>query len=91
MQTILGAGGDVSRALAKELKQYTRQIRLVSRHPQAVNADDELVTANLSDRKSVLKAIEGSEVVYLTAGLKYDMKIWQALWPVITGHVIEGG
>jgi nucleoside-diphosphate-sugar epimerase len=90
MQTILGAGGDVSRALAKELKQYTRQIRLVSRHPQVINADDELVTADLSDRESVLKAIEGSEVVYLTVGLKYDLKVWQALWPVIIGHVIEG-
>ena len=90
MQTILGSGGDVSRSLAKELKQFTSQIRLVSRHPERVNADDELMVLDLSKRENVLKAIEGSEVVYLVIGLKYDLRIWQAQWPVIVQHVIEG-
>jgi nucleoside-diphosphate-sugar epimerase len=90
MQTILGAGGDIARSLAKELKQFTQQIRLVSRHPQRVNEDDELMALDLLEREDVLKAIEGSEVVYLTAGLKYDLRVWQAQWPVIIQHVIEG-
>ena len=90
MQTILGAGGDISTALAKELKQFTSQIRLVSRHPERVNADDELMAVDLLVRENVLKAIEGSEVVYLAVGLKYDLRVWQAQWPVIVRNVIEG-
>lgn len=65
MQTILGAGGDVANLLAKELKQYTQQVRLVSRNPKQVNGDDELMALDLSKKENVLKAIEGSEVVYL--------------------------
>lgn len=90
MQTILGAGGDIGSLLAKELKQFTSQIRLVSRNPQRVNADDELMALDLLKRENVLKAIEGSEVVYLTVGFKYDLKIWQAQWPDLIRHVIEG-
>jgi len=90
MQTILGAGGDVSRALAKELKHFTSKIRLVSRHPERVNADDELMALDLTKREDVMKAIKGSDVVYLVVGLKYDLRIWQAQWPVIVQHVIDG-
>jgi nucleoside-diphosphate-sugar epimerase len=90
MQTILGAGGDVADLLAKELKQYTKQIRLVSRHPKKVNEDDELLALDLLNKENVFQAIKGSEVVYLTVGLKYDSKVWQAQWPVIVQNVIEG-
>jgi len=90
MQTILGSGGDISRYLAKELKQYTDQIRLVSRHPEIVNADDELMALDLSIRENVLKAIEGSDVVYLTVGFRYDLKVWQSQWNTLVTHVIEG-
>jgi len=90
MQTILGAGGDVARLLATELKQYTAQIRLVSRHPEKVNEDDELLALDLLKKEDVFNAIKGSEVVYLTVGLKYDHTIWQAQWPVIIQHVIAG-
>lgn len=90
MQTILGSGGDISRFLAKELKQYTKKIRLVSRHPERVNADDEIMALDLTERENVLKAIEGSEVVYLTVGMKYDLKVWQAQWPALVENVIDG-
>jgi nucleoside-diphosphate-sugar epimerase len=90
MQTILGAGGDISISLAKELKQYTQKVRLVSRHPERVNADDELMAMDLSVKENVLKAIEGSEVVYLTVGFIYDVRVWQKQWPAIVNHVIEG-
>ena len=90
MQTILGAGGDVARLLATELKQYTAQIRLVSRNPEKVNEDDELLALDLLKKEDVFNAIKGSEVVYLTVGLKYDHTIWQAQWPVIIQHVIAG-
>jgi len=91
MQTILGAGGDdVSRFLAKELQQFTTQVRLVSRHPEKVNPTDQLMALDLSKKENVLKAIEGSEVVYLTIGFKYDVRIWQAEWPLLIQHAIEG-
>lgn len=89
MQTILGAGGDVGRLLAKELKSYTSKIRLVSRQPQAVNNDDELLSADLLDRESVEQAVKGSSVVYLTVGLRYDARIWEASWPLIMKNVID--
>ena len=89
MQTILGAGGAVGNALAKELKNYTDKIRLVARNPKKVNNDDELIAANLLDKKAVNEAVKGSEIVYLTAGLKYSSKIWERDWPVIMQNVLD--
>ena len=89
MQTILGAGGPVGNALARELRKYTSEVRLVSRNPVKINPEDRLVKANLLRAKEVLKAIEGSQVVYLTAGLPYDHKIWQKDWPRIMSNVIN--
>jgi nucleoside-diphosphate-sugar epimerase len=90
MQTILGSGGAIGTPLAKELIQYTNSIRLVSRNPKKVNDTDELFPADLMDTVSVDKAIKGSEVVYLTAGLTYNVKVWQKQWPVIMRNVIDG-
>ena len=54
MQTILGASGQIARELTRELKrQYTDDIRLVSRHPQKVNASDITVAANQIGRAHV--------------------------------------
>jgi nucleoside-diphosphate-sugar epimerase len=44
--------------------------------------------ADLLNGDQVMKAVQGSEVVYLTAGLPYNIKIWQSQWPVIMGNVI---
>jgi nucleoside-diphosphate-sugar epimerase len=89
MQTILGAGGPVGNALARELKSFTQNLRLVSRHPQKVNPDDELVKADLLNYQEVLNAVENSEIVFLTAGLPYDHKVWEKDWPVIMDNVIK--
>ncbi len=89
MQTILGAGGDIGKFLAGDLKRYTDKIRLVSRNPQQVNGDDVLFKANLLNADEVLKAVEGSEIAYLTVGLPYNLKIWQEQWPVIMQNVID--
>ncbi|PVD50339.1 NAD-dependent dehydratase [Terrimonas sp.] len=89
MQTILGSGGDIGNLLAKELKQYTNKIRLVARNPQQVNGDDELYATNLLNAGETDAAIKGSEVAYLTVGLKYDLNVWQKQWPVIMQNVIE--
>lgn len=88
MQTILGSGGAIGIELAKALKQYTGNIRLVSRNPQAVNPDDHLFSADLTQPADVLKAVEGSKVVYLTVGLPYKTKVWQTTWPIVMKNVI---
>ena len=89
MQTILGSGGAVGIALAKELQNYTDNIRLVSRHPKKVSESDELFAADLFDAALVNEAVNGSDVVYLTAGLKYSAKIWEQDWPLIMQNVID--
>lgn len=89
VQTILGSGGAIGTELSKALTNYTSDIRLVSRNPKKVNETDQLFPADLLDRKQVLKAVEGSEVCYLTAGLKYSTKVWQDQWPVLIKNVTE--
>jgi nucleoside-diphosphate-sugar epimerase len=80
MQTILGAGGTIGSELAKELKKYTSDIRLVSRNPKKVNDTDQLFPADLTDSEQVKKAIEGSDIVYLVVGFEYNIKVWRREW-----------
>jgi nucleoside-diphosphate-sugar epimerase len=89
MQTILGAGGAVANELSKELKSYTDKIRLVSRNPKKVNDNDEIFPADLLDKKLIDEAVAGSDIVYLTAGLDYNIKVWRRDWPVIMQNVID--
>lgn len=88
MQVILGSGGTIGIDLAKELQRYTSEIRLASRHPRKINADDELVKCDLTNAVEVVKAVTGCEVAYLTAGLPYSAKSWQEHWPLIMKNVI---
>jgi nucleoside-diphosphate-sugar epimerase len=89
LQTILGSGGAVGIVLANELRAYTSNIRLVSRNPQSVNPDDQLLSADLTKPEDVQKAVEGSEIVYLTVGMPYDTKVWQTSWPKLMRNVID--
>ena len=88
MQTILGSGGIIANHLSTSLLSYTDKIRLVSRNPKAVTGKEELVSADLTSAEQVMKAVKGSEVVYLTAGLQYDIKVWQQQWPKLMQNVI---
>jgi uncharacterized protein YbjT (DUF2867 family) len=70
MQTILGASGQIARELARELKRnYTDDLRLVSRHPQKVNDSDITCAADLLDAQQTRNAVKGSDTVYFAAGL----------------------
>lgn len=89
MQTILGAGGVIGKELSIHLPRLTAQIRQVSRNPQKVNAADELMKADLLNYAEVEKAVAGSDVVYLVAGLKYEAKVWQQQWPVVMKNAID--
>lgn len=89
MQTILGAGGAIGSELAKELKKYTSDIRLVSRNPKKVNETDQLFPADLTDSEQVKKAIAGSEIVYVVVGFEYNIKVWRKEWVKLMKTVIE--
>jgi nucleoside-diphosphate-sugar epimerase len=89
MQTILGASGAIGTELAKSLKNHTDQIRIVSRKPKKANDSDELFPADLTDAAQVDKAIAGSDIVYLTIGFEYKLKVWQKNWPALMNAVIE--
>lgn len=89
MQTIIGSGGAIGLPLAKELKKYTEKIRLVSRNPQKVNETDELFSMDANNLTKLNEAIVGSEVVYVTIGFKYNIKVWQSLWPPFMRTVIN--
>ncbi len=88
MQTILGAGGAIGIELAKALKQYTTDIRLVSRNPKKVNETDTLLSADLLQADDVKKAVQGSSVAYVTVGFPYNLKVWQKSWPKFMESVI---
>ena len=89
MQTILGSGGPIGVELAKELPKFTDKVKLVSRNPKSVSGNEELVSANLLNIDDVDKSVNGSEVVYLTVGLKYSIKVWEKEWPIIIDNVIQ--
>ena len=76
MQVILGANGVIGVETSKALAERGIQLRQVSRNPKKVNNSDELLSANLLDKDKVFIAVEGAEVAYLCAGLKYDIKVW---------------
>lgn len=89
MQTIIGSGGAIGIPLAKELKKYTDQIRLVSRNPKKVNESDELFPLDVNDLSQIDQAIAGSEVVYVTIGFTYKLSVWQETWPAFMKAVIN--
>lgn len=89
MQTILGAGGAIGTPLASHLSRFTPHLRLVSRKPVKINEGDQLHPADLTQREAVFKAVEGSEVVYLTIGFEYKTSVWQERWPRLMRDVTD--
>ncbi|MFT4186510.1 MAG: NAD-dependent epimerase/dehydratase family protein [Micrococcaceae bacterium] len=89
MQTILGSGGQIANELALELKRnFTNDIRLVSRKPVKVNDTDQLMSADLMDAKATSKAVVGSDIVYLTVGLPMSSELWEQKFPTMLKNTI---
>lgn len=90
MQTILGANGQIGEELARELKRnYTADIRIVSRKPMKVNDTDEVFAADLSVKDQAIEAVKGSEIAYFTLGLPMNSEMWEEQFPLILKNVIE--
>jgi len=90
MQTVLGANGQIAEELTRELhRSFTHEIRLVSRNPKQVHDTDELVKADLTDRAATERAVAGSEIAYLTAGLPMDSALWEQQFPVMMRNVVD--
>ncbi|MEJ7737119.1 MAG: NAD-dependent epimerase/dehydratase family protein [Chitinophagaceae bacterium] len=89
MHTILGAGGPISNSLANELIKNGHSIRLVSRSAVTRFPGIEWQGADLKNNKEVQKAVQGSSVIYMCAGLPYNKKVWAAEWPVIMQNLID--
>lgn len=90
MQTILGANGQIAVELARELNRaHTTDLRLVSRRPRPVNDTDETMAADLLDAPQTKKAVEGSEVVYFTAGLPANTTLWEAQFPSMLRNALD--
>jgi nucleoside-diphosphate-sugar epimerase len=90
MVTILGAGGVIADELVKELAARSAEpVRLVGRNPKLLAGATETVAADLSDLDEAVRAVSGSRVAFLVAGLKYDVNVWRKLWPPIMRNSIE--
>ncbi len=89
MQVILGSGGVIGKGLAEILPRYTDKVRLVSRNPAAINKNNELVKADLTDYSQTEKAVEGADIAYLVPGMEYKLSVWQRDWPKVMTNVIN--
>lgn len=88
LHTILGANGTIATELLPILQKENHEIRLVSRNPKPA-ANAEIFPADLLSADQVMKAVAGSDIVYLLAGLEYNYKVWQRDWPLLMQNVIN--
>lgn len=89
MQTIIGSGGAIGIELAKALKVYTSDIRLVSRNPKKINNTDQLFPADILNYDELESAVKNSTVVYVTVGFEYNAKLWEEVWPKFINNLIS--
>lgn len=89
MQTILGANGQIATELARELKRnYSDELKLVSRRPRKIHDTDLLEAADLLDAEQTARAVQGSSVVYFTAGLPPDTQLWEQQFPAMLHNAL---
>ena len=89
MQTILGANGQIATELARELKRnYSDELQLVSRRPRKIHDTDLLEAADLLDAEQTARAVQGSSVVYFTAGLPPDTRLWEQQFPTMLHNAL---
>lgn len=88
MYTILGAGGIISNEIARVFYQNNVPFTLVSRHPKALPGAL-IKAADITNKEQTEEAVKGSSIVILSAGLKYDIRVWEKQWPAIMNNTIN--
>ena len=88
LHTILGANGSIANELVPILIANNEKVRLISRNPKPVN-NAETVAADATNYDEVLKAVQGSDIVYLLIGLDYKIDVWREKWPKIMRNAID--
>ena len=88
LHTILGAGGAVGNELFPLLQENNERVRLVSRNAQRF-ANVEAIATDVTNHEQTMDAVKGSDIVYLLAGLTYDIRVWRKSWPKIMANVID--
>ena len=76
---VLGATGVVGRETVNALTAAGLPVTGISRS-----------TADLRDSAAVAAVLDGASVAYLTIGLPYALKTWQADWPRVVRATIDG-
>lgn len=90
MQVILGANGQIGEELARELKRnFTSDIRIVSRTAEKINDTDEVFSADLTIKEKAIEAVKGAEIAYFTLGLPISSDMWESHFPKILQNVID--
>jgi nucleoside-diphosphate-sugar epimerase len=89
MHTILGAGGPIAKSLNTVLTTAGEPVRLVSRRKIETSGNSHWMAADLKNSWQVKKAVEGSEIIYMCAGLQYSKKVWAIEWPLIMQNLID--
>lgn len=84
---ILGAGGAIGTVLTRELLSHNEAVKLVSRSGAAMHGA-QTTKADLLRVDEVMNAVEQDSVVYLTAGLAYNLETWRSEWPLVMENTI---
>ncbi len=71
------------------LVRHGQTVRLVRRSPIRIGGATETVAADLLDGHATANAVLGSDVVYLVAGLQYNLAVWQEQWPRVMRNTID--
>jgi len=85
---ILGAGGSIANSFTEELIKNGQNVTLASRKELKI-ANTKWVKTDLLNYKETLSAVKGNNIAVLTAGLKYDKKVWQNEWLPLIRNVID--
>lgn len=87
MHTLLGASGAIGQAVAAALEARGLTYRTVSRRSNLGGSNH--AKADLLRPEEALRAVEGSDYVYLCVGLPYRSRIWKEQWGTIMQNVID--
>lgn len=85
---VVGGNGVIGRETIAALLTEGHSVSSVTRTDGASPGVTPIV-ADLRDRPSTLRALQGADVAYLTVGVPYSTKAWRRDWPAIVENTID--